>query len=154
MSYSGFTMLEVLVVMGIFTLASGFALFVSSETYRGSNFRTDRDLLVTALQRARAQAVNNVCLEPCADNDGKPHGVHIESDTYVLFQDNGSGYDAGDSQNAVFASNTTVAKSPTSLDVIFEQLSGESTSATMTLTGGGKTSVITISEEGQISWTN
>lgn len=146
-------MLEVLVVMGMFVLVGGFALFVSMETFRGSNFRSDRDLLVAVLQRARAQAMNNICFGTGC-TDGKPHGVHIDSDAYVIFQDNGSGYDPGDSNNASFESTVTTIKDPLTLDVVFEQLSGNSGSATIELKGGGHTSVISIGSEGQISWTN
>ena len=149
-SGNGFTFLEILVVMGMFALVAGFALFVSMETYRGSNFRSDRDLLVAALQRARAEAMNNICLGTCAD--GKPHGVHIQSDKYVVFQ--GSVYDSSDANNAAFQSTVTSTKTPATLDIIFSQLSGTTTATAVTLTGSGHTSVISIGSEGQITWTN
>ena len=79
----GFTMIEILVVIGLFAIAGGFALWVSMESYRGSSFFADRDMFVAVLQRARAEAVNNVCLG-AGCTDGKPHGVHIQSDAYIL----------------------------------------------------------------------
>ena len=134
----------------MFAIVGGFALFVSQETYRGSNFRSDRDLLVATLQRARAQAMNNICFGTCTD--GKPHGVHIESDKYIVFQ--GSTYDSSDSNNATFQSTITTAKTPSTLDIVFSQLSGTTTAIAVTLVGGGHTSVISIGSEGQITWTN
>jgi len=138
--------------MGIFIMVGGLALFVSMETYRGSSFRSDRDLLVAALQHARAQAMNNICFGTgCAD--GEAHGVHIQSDKYIVFQ--GSIYDSSDLNNAAFDSTITTTKTPATLNILFSQLSGNSTPATITLTDvEGHTSAISVSAEGQISWTN
>ena len=147
----GFTFFEVLIVMGILVIVGGFALFVSMETYRGSNFRSDRNLLVATLQRARAEAMNNICTGTCTD--GEPHGVHVQSDAYIIFQ--GSSYNANDSNNAPFDSNTIVTKTPSSLDVVFSQLSGTTTPVMITLSdSAGHVSTTTISSGGQITWTN
>lgn len=148
----GFTFFEILVTMGIFIMVGGFALFVSMETYRGASFRSDRDLLVSALQRARAQAMNNTCFGAgCAD--GEAHGVHIQSDKYVIFQ--GNAYDSSDPNNAAFDSTITTTKTPATLDILFSQLSGNSAPATVTLTdAAGHASAVSVSVEGQISWTN
>lgn len=148
----GMTFFEVLVVMGIFVIVGGFSLFVSMETYRGSSFRSDRDLLVATLQRARAQAMNNVCIGACSD--GTKHGMHIQSDKYIIFQTNSDFADRDSAQDAPFESNTSITKNPSTLDIVFSQLSGATTATTLTLTGGGHTSVISIGSEGQITWTN
>ena len=153
----GFSMLEILVVLGMFTIVAGFGLLVSMETYRGSNFHSDRDLLVSLLQRARAQSINNLCSgSTCAD--GKPHGVHIDAANYayVLFQ--GSTYIPGDPLNSSFDSDRSSSRDILPLgvsDVIFSQLTGTTSSViSITLTGGARTSTISISPEGQITWTN
>ena len=81
---AGFTLMEVLLVIGMFVILAGFGLFVSMETYRGSNYHSDRSLLIAVLERARAEAINNICSGgSCAD--GAAHGVHIQSDKYILF---------------------------------------------------------------------
>lgn len=145
----GFTLLEILVVIGLFTLLGGAALLVSMETYHGSNFRADRDLFVAALEHARAEAMNNVCLGTCTD--GKSHGVHLESGQYVIFQ--GTLYDTNDPQNAVFKIHTTAIQGGG--DIIFSQLSGATTAtSTMLSDGAGHTSLVTINSEGQITWTH
>lgn len=150
-SQRGFTFFEMLVVMGIFAIAGAFALFVSMDAFRTSSFRSDRNTLVAALQHARSQAMNNVCLgSGCAD--GKPHGVHVQSGKYTVFQ--GSAYNPADAQNAAFDSRTLVVKNPATLDVVFSPLTGAATAASITLTEAGKSSVITIGTEGQISWTH
>lgn len=152
----GFIFFEILVVMGIFIMVGGLALFVSMETYRGASFRSDRDLLIAALQHARAQAMNNICFGACIGNDGQPHGVHIQSDKYIIFQ--GSTYDSSDSNNAAFDSTITTVKTPATLDIVFSQLSGTtscSSECAVTLTDQtGHVSVATTTAEGRIYWSN
>jgi len=145
-------MFEVLIVMGIFVLVGGFALFVSMETYRGTNFRSDRSVLIAALERARAQSVNNVCLGTGCTN-GKPHGVKmLTNNTLVLFQ--GASYAARDTDvDSVFRMDTATTTGAS--EFVFSQLAGTSTPAEIVLTEQtGRVSTTTISSEGQITWTN
>lgn len=145
-------MLEMIVVMGIFSLVGGLALFVSMDTYRGSNFHSDRNTFIASLQRARTQSMNNICLgSGCTD--GKPHGVKVLSgNTIVVFQ--GTSYATRDSAvDSVFALN--IASATGDSEFVFDRLSGASTAASATLADdSGRTSVVTINSEGQISWTN
>ncbi len=145
-------MIEVLVVIGLFAMIGGFALWVTMEQYRGSSFYGDRNLLIAALERARSEAINNVCLgSSCID--GMPHGVHIQSDAFIVFQ--GSTYNPSDSNNARFDANASIAHTLTtpSADIIFSQLTG-TTSAVgdIGLAGQGKVSTTTITADGRIYW--
>ena len=151
-SDKGFTFFEVLIVMGIFVLVGGFALFVSMETYRGSNFRSDRDLLVATLQRARAESMNNICLgSPCSGNDGKPHGVSFQGGKYVIFQ--GSSYVTRDAAvDAAF--DASPAFTHPSFEIVFSQLTGNATPGVINLSGQGKTSDVHVEANGRIWWTN
>ena len=89
---SGFTMLEILVVIGLVLMLSTVTLLVSFDTYRGSNFRNDRDLLLATLERARAQSINNLCVGSTCNvvQNSRPHGVAIrpngQPNSYVVFQ--------------------------------------------------------------------
>ncbi len=145
-------MIEMLVVMSIFILVSGLALFVSLETFRGSVFRSDRTLIVSALQRARAQSMNNKCFgEGCTD--GKPHGVKVlPNKTIIIFQ--GATYATRDSDvDAVFVLN--IATSTGSDEFVFSRLAGSSTGGTIALIDQlGHASVATVGPEGNIIWTN
>ena len=145
-SDAGFTMIEVLVVMGLVAIVGSLALFLSMDSYRASSFRADRDLLITLLQHARAQAIHNVCASPSC-TDGKPHGVHIQSDAYVLFE--GSSYAPEDAMNAPFQhSPLTSVSGP---DIVFSALSGNPVATgTITLTAARHTSVITVNPFGRI----
>jgi prepilin-type N-terminal cleavage/methylation domain-containing protein len=149
-SKRGFSLIEVIVVVALFGIVAGVGLIVSMESYRASSYHSDRALLVSLLQRARSQAINNLCSSSSC-TDGAVHGVHIEADKYVLFE--GATYVAGNADNAVFAADTNTTHSFTG-DIIFSQLSATTSAQTITLTGQGRASDITISAEGRISWTN
>ena len=143
-------------------------LYYDFDSFRSSSFHADRDSLVSALQHARIQAMSNVCLGGSACTDGRSHGVRIRPadhpTSYVIFQsgDGNSNYlNRDDDFDSIFEINPTtkngVNMQPDEIDeVLFEQLSGDVTvDGVITLTDdAGHTSIITISSEGQISWTN
>ncbi len=85
-SERGMTMLEIMVVFALIAIVGGFALLVSMDSLRGAIHRSDRDLIISVLQRARAQAVNNICVGSSTCTDGKRHGVRVFHDRVVLFQ--------------------------------------------------------------------
>lgn len=158
---AGITLIEIIIVIGLITIMSGFAVLVGQESYRGYTFRSTRDLLVSTLLRARAQSINNVCLGSLC-TDGKPHGVRILTDasghmtTLVIFQ--GGTYAATDTLNSSIAigSNISGAIFLNGLqEISFEQLSGNANATgTITLSDTAQSSTITIGSEGQIFWTN
>ena len=149
----GFTVLEMLVVMGLLAIVSALGLFMSMDSYRGGSFRNERDTIVTALQTARSQAMNNICLgSGCTD--GKAHGVHFEIGKYIIFQ--GNAYSSSDPLNQTIASNDPNVVVTGPADVIFSQLSGQVAAAgTIAVSDqAGHSSTISINGEGQIVWTN
>lgn len=147
----GFTLIEVLTVLGLFTLLAGLGLFASMDLYRGSSFHSERDLLVALLQHARAQAVNNICRGMCTD--GVAHGVKIGSGNYIVFQ--GSSYASRDAtQDQTFATSPLVTSSGDT-EVVFAQLTGVAMPpAVIVLRIGGQVSTTTIEPNGRIWWTH
>ena len=146
----GFTLFEVVIVMAFIAVVGGFSMFMSMDTYRGYNFHTERDLAIAALQHARAQAIGNICNGAgCAT--GKPHGVSIQADKFVIFQ--GSSYAARDvSQDATIPANSTVAHSGQT-EIVFAQLSGNvGVPGSITFSDPGRSSNITVGAQGQIFW--
>jgi Tfp pilus assembly protein FimT len=143
------------VVMALLAAISGLGLIVGMESYRGYAFRADRDTLVSLLERARAQSINNICVGTSCTN-GKPHGVFVDvpGNHYVLFQ--GATYGTRDSAiDEVTGANVGVTRSGLT-EVVFAQLSGEvNLSGDIVLSGvAGTVSTTSINAEGQISWTN
>ncbi|MEJ0001779.1 MAG: prepilin-type N-terminal cleavage/methylation domain-containing protein [bacterium] len=162
----GFTLIEMLIVVGIITIVGGISLFFGFDSLRGYSFHSDRDVLVSALQHARAEAMANICRGASGDcTTGKSHGVKIRPDEYpdsfVVFQ--GTSYAAhlttsDKSFDAVLESKPSITYSGAD-EVVFTQLSGETNSAneiaiTVTDHNTGKTDTIRINHAGQIKWDN
>lgn len=154
----GFTLIEIMTVMAFIAIVGAFTMLVSMDSYRGYNFHSERDLLIAALQHARAQAIGNVC-NGSGCTTGKPHGVHIEADKFVVFQ-GASYHDTPEDAalDSVIPANTVVghgAGCTPSCDFIFTQLSGNvAAPGTIVLSSEGRTSTITIGAQGQIFWDN
>jgi prepilin-type N-terminal cleavage/methylation domain-containing protein len=119
----GYTLIELLIVVGLVLMLIAIALFTDLHNYLGDAFRGERRMLVTVLQTARADALNNV--------DQASHGVALHPadhpQDYVTFE--GDDYDASDpSSRRVF-----IATYPTDIDpsspseIVFCQLSGDAT---------------------------
>ena len=151
----GFTIIEILVVIGIFAMLSAISLIVSLDSYRGYMFRNERDLVVTSLQKARSQSVNNVCYGTCVN--GKPHGVAFSPVQTIIFQGTSFALRDISADEVMKRSYDAVSITPGSLgEVVFAQLSGDvTTPGYVTITDGtAHTSTTTISSNGQITWTN
>lgn len=133
--------MEILVVMAIFVIIAGFGLVVSMDAYRSNNFRSEEDMLLGVLLKARSQAVNNV--------DQKPHGVHITSANYSIFE--GATYTSG--IDFPVSSGFTPGGAT---DIVFSQLTGQISGAPLTVTlkdnTTGKIFTISINNEGQINY--
>ncbi|MBI3589350.1 MAG: prepilin-type N-terminal cleavage/methylation domain-containing protein [Candidatus Liptonbacteria bacterium] len=143
---SGFTMIEIVMVVAIVAFLAGLGLWVGMDVYRSYSYRSERSTFVSALQKARLESMVNI-------NEVK-HGVHIEPNEYVIFQ--GSAYVSADPFNQVIIPSgaVTLAGNPAlPRDVVFDQLSGVTASVgTLTISDGVRSTVISINNEGQISW--
>ena len=155
----GFTLIEIVVVISLISIIGGLAMLMSMDTFRNSAIRDERDVLVSTLQRARSMAVNNicsgnasVCVNALGNSDGKPHGVHIQPGSYVIFQ--GDSYIASDPANETVQSNAKGATvTSTGGDPVFKQLSGiVNAPVDITIEGAGHKSIISVNQEGRIAW--
>lgn len=153
----GFTLTEVLIVIGLLAIIGGFTAVANYDNYRMGALRDERRTLVTALQKARAEALNNL--------NQAPHGVKVlpgGTPSYVVFE--GGDYASADHDKDVpIPSAYPVVLAGGSLDeVAFTQLSGEALCAGGTC-GAGQTitlhdpvrntdATVTINAEGRIDW--
>ncbi len=152
----GFTLLEILVVMGLVLMVVAFGLIVSFDDYRGFTFRNERDVVVNVIQKARGQAINNMCFG-AGCTDGKPHGVYFgTAGAYVIFQ--GTDYASRDTAvDEVIEAKSDAAVLSGMTSVVFNRLRADAVTtggATLTVSQQGRDSVITIEPEGRIWWTN
>ncbi len=137
----GFTLIEVLVTIGIFGVLLSLGLWFGIDFYKVYAFNSERQLVVGLLQKARSQSLANI--------NQQAHGVHIDSNGYTVFE--GNTYVSGASLNQVYEKHPGVTN--TGLDVTFEQLSGRPDSAkSFNLQQDSKISTIIINVEGQINW--
>lgn len=155
----GFTLIEVVVVMTLVAILGGLGLLFGLDHLRNNSFRSDRDILISALQHARGESITNICNGLCPDGDGKPHGVYIdeENNKFVIFQ--GSTYDPSDENNVGLDSNKNITHEVNDV-IIFNQLSGDVDTCTIACEiklkdkTTGKISTVSVNSEGQISWEN
>ena len=134
-------MIEVIVVMAIFSALVGMSAFFDLTFYRGSSFNSDYDVFIAVLQRSRARAVNNI--------NGSKHGLYIDSDKYILFQ----GDDYATATAAEEISRNPDISYTGAVEVVFNQLSGDSSfGGKIVLSDGFKTATVSFNNEGQIDW--
>jgi prepilin-type N-terminal cleavage/methylation domain-containing protein len=149
----GLTLLEILVVLGIFTIVGSFALVVSLDTFRDTSYHADREALIASLEHARAEAVDDIC-DGASCATGSPHGVSIQADRYVIFQ--GSSYVARDmGEDEIIDANPAITHSGLA-EVVFATSSGDVVNPgdIVLIDTSGRISTTTIGSYGQISWSN
>jgi prepilin-type N-terminal cleavage/methylation domain-containing protein len=149
----GFTLMEMLVVIGIVAMFAVMSLFLDMNNYRGDAFRSEQSVLGMALQTARADALNNI--------NQKRHGVAIHPsgyDGYIIFEGNSYtevGRDTTKDIEIKSSYNVTFTlTSPT--EIVFDQLSGNIIAGAGDITfidsQRNMTAVISTNYEGKISW--
>ena len=144
------TLIEVIIVVAIFASLAGLLAVSNADAYREFIFHNEVSTLTTVLAKTRIQSMNNVCLESSC-TDGKSHGVALFPNRYVVFQ--GLSYATRDiSQDEEIEANSRILRSGVS-EVVFGQLSGDvNVNGDIHLTDGMRSAVISINNEGRISW--
>lgn len=129
----GFTLIEILVVMGIITFAFIIGAFADLSNIKRNSINTEQANLIAILQRARGRAMNNI--------DNADHTVHLDPLNYTIDSDPPIPRD----------DSIALDFSDTGADIVFEQLSGNSaTPGTIKL--GADEREITITEIGLVEW--
>jgi len=144
----GFTLIEILVVIGILTLFAGIGLMFSFDSFRGYLTRSEQVMIVHMLAKARNRAMNNF--------DESAHGLKIEPGSLTLFA--GSSFDVSDPHSREsFPRNKTLVLTGAE-EIVFEQLTGNMTACdplpladcNVSMLYGGITRKIDINEYGGI----
>lgn len=149
-SRSGFTLIEILMVLAIVSMIISATLIFDINSYRGEAFRAERNIVVIALQTARANALNNINQEK--------HGVKINPsgfNGYVVFE--GNDYASSDPllHDRIPALYTTTLDPGSPSEVVFSQLSGDANfdgEIVLHDPERNMTANIVINHEGKIGW--
>lgn len=153
MSERGLTLVEILVVMALLVLLFAGALVMSMESFWSSARRSERDIIVSMLQRARSRAMANVSQRPwgvCRDTSDP------DEPEYVLFSGSDSNRFSevripGNPGAPVDVTGATVFPCGNS-GVVFAQLTGKTSAVSISITEGATTSVISTNIQGRIDW--
>lgn len=137
----GFTLIEIIIVVALFSALVSFGLFMSMETYRGTLFRSERSIVVSALEKARSRALANMYQTPW--------GVCFVAPNYVIFRGTSCAPDLETNETIpANAANPAIFSAP----IVFSQLAATTTGGSVTLAQDGRTTTITVNYEGAISW--
>lgn len=118
-SKDGFTLIEILIVVGVFAILGAIVTYGFYSFFRTSEMKTAVDVVQAELRDARAKTI-------AAAGDSR-HGVHFESDRVVVFA--GAAYSASDPNNEIEVMPPgitigTIALNGGGAEVIFDRLSG------------------------------
>lgn len=119
----GFSLIELLLVIGIFTILSSFAFINLSRSQNKVSLDAAVDTIVSDL---RAQQLRAMIGDSEGGASGSAYGVYFETDKYTLFK--GTSYSAGAASNLVVnldkGTTLTTINLP-STSIIFAQRSGD-----------------------------
>jgi len=141
---NGITLIEVIIVVAMLSLIATLGLNIGIDVYRSSSLATERDLLISALERARNLAVTNV--------GGSSHGVYIENDQHTIFR--GSSFATRDTTYDQTIENASLITATGTVEFVFEQLSGDGLAmGTITMTDDrGVSRNVSVNKEGGLDW--
>lgn len=144
-SLTGFTLMEVIMVIGIVTALALMGLAAGVDTYQRYLFWVDVDTLVVLLQKARSSAINNI--------GGASHGVYVcDPANFVLFRGASYGALPAHDLNVGKSKAVVITSCPGVREVVFSPLSGTTSGSVITASDGVRTAAITINHEGGINW--
>ena len=142
---AGFTLVELMMVMGILALLITISLPLAINFYKTRQLDVVENGIVQALRRAQLKSM-------AMENDS-PFGVYISNDSkkYILFK--GSSYAARDSAyDEIFDLSANLLVSGLS-EIVFSKLKGASSAiGNITLTIDSQTETININETGRIDY--
>lgn len=140
---SGFTLIEVLVVLALTTALFGLGAGVGGNFYNNQTLISERDNIVGMLRNARNRAMDNA--------NQTSHGVYIGAGGYTEFD--GASYASRNTDyDATFPRYPKVTITGPS-EIVFAAMEGISNvSGTISVSSGAGTVGISINNEGRISW--
>lgn len=150
MKKSGFTVVEVVVVMALFAISLGLFLVYSQVSQVRADLNVQTASVASYLRLTQSYAASG--------KGNQPHGIHLESDAYTIFA--GAAYDPNDPENREIVLPDTLTIENITLDddgedIIFTPPHGATVShGTFDITSSGtnQTKTITIYSHGTVNY--
>jgi prepilin-type N-terminal cleavage/methylation domain-containing protein len=138
----GFTLLEILLVIGIISILLILVVPISLDFYKNQEIETQTQFLIQTLRRAQLEAVSGEL--------DSPFGVSISSQNYTLFK--GNSYMGRDTRyDEIFDLPEIIQPSGIS-EVVFSKLEGKpSVTGNIILSNNSNTKIININLLGRIN---
>lgn len=142
MRHPAFTLVEIILVLGIAAIILGASIPLSAYFLSSYDLASGRDQLVEVLIRARALSL--------ANKNMSGHGVFLNAQTLTLFE--------GSSFATRLMAQDRVATVPSFVviggpaEIVFLPLSAMAAAATYTLSQAGKNLLVTVNPEGMIDY--
>lgn len=151
-SLKGFTLMEVIVTISLISILLSLGLILSMDVFRGTVFRSTRQVLVSSLTTARGRAVSNLYQST--------HGVCYLAPNFVIFR--GTSYSATSPYNETIEGNPAVTLSSagnfftcgSGAGIVFSQLAATTSNTGMiTVTESGHADeTVSVNGLGTILW--
>jgi len=149
----GLTLIEILVSVSILIVVLGLGLFVTFDAYRGYSFRSERSVLISALEKARSRSMANL--------HQTTHGVCFSGSKIIIFRGSVCNLALSTNETIPAGASTVIVGMEVATPVVFDRLSGklspevspESAERTISITDGIRApQEIKINNEGTINW--
>lgn len=145
---SGFTLVEMLVAIGILTVVASIGVYFFASLYKKEALEKDTASLVALINQARMLSVSS--------KDASAFGVHLQNDKAVLFE--GFSYVSGGANEKTSGFSGKVQVSSYALagggsDIVFDRLTGNTSNSgtiVLSLKDGSASTTVTVLQTGVV----
>lgn len=142
MSQKGFTILELMLVVGMLIVIFSLGFPIAFDFYKNYQLRAEGDKFISLLETTRNSSMINL--------NQLPHGIYRDNDNFIIFEGN-SFAARNQSQDQNFPRAKTISVAGPN-EIIFNSLSGQADSSAFVFNNGIKSFNIYVNQEGQINW--
>jgi prepilin-type N-terminal cleavage/methylation domain-containing protein len=133
---TGFSFVEILIVMAILAVLGSGALWLSMDVYSGYVFQNDLGSFIAILDQARDEAIVS----------GEPRGVNISTSTYTIFA--GTEFNSDEASNQVYDKNVSFVVTGAGTTVFTENAEPLAGQTTFLVSSGLHQKKITVEPDG------
>ena len=142
MFQKGFTILELMLVVGMLIVIFSLGFPIAFDFYKNYQLRAEGDKFISLLETTRNSSMINL--------GQLPHGIYRDNDNFITFE--GSSFATrNQSQDQNFPRAKTISVAGPN-EIIFNSLSGQTDSSAFVFNNGIKYFNVYVNQEGQINW--